>query len=64
MLIFTTFVSQNIIYLQDFMVIQWYKSACQSRRHKTRSIDPYVGKIPWSRKWQLTLVFLPGKSHG
>ena len=23
-----------------------------------------VGKIPWSRKWQPTPVFLPGKSHG
>ena len=23
-----------------------------------------VGKIPWRRKWQLTLVFSPGKSHG
>ena len=23
-----------------------------------------VGKIPWRRKWQLTPVFLPGKSHG
>ena len=22
------------------------------------------GKIPWSRKWQPTAVFLPGKSHG
>ena len=21
-------------------------------------------KIPWRRKWQPTLVFLPGKSHG
>ena len=26
--------------------------------------DPWVGKIPWSRKWQTTPVFLPGKSHG
>ena len=25
---------------------------------------PWVGKIPWSRKWQLTPVFLPGKFHG
>ena len=25
--------------------------------------DPWVGKIPWSRKWQPTPVFLPGKSH-
>ena len=23
-----------------------------------------VRKIPWRRKWQPTLVFLPGKSHG
>ena len=23
-----------------------------------------VGKIPWSRKWQPTSVFLPGKFHG
>ena len=26
--------------------------------------SPWVGKIPWRRKWQPTLVFLPGKSHG
>ena len=26
-------------------------------------LDPCVGKIPWSRKWQLTPVFLPGKFH-
>ena len=26
--------------------------------------DPWVGKIPWKRKWQPTPVILPGKSHG
>ena len=26
--------------------------------------DPWVGKIPWRRKWQPTLVLLPGESHG
>ena len=26
--------------------------------------DPLVGKIPWSRAWQPTPVFLPGDSHG
>ena len=26
--------------------------------------DPWVGKIPWRREWQLTPVFLPGESHG
>ena len=26
--------------------------------------DPWVGKIPWRRKWQPHPVLLPGKSHG
>ena len=26
--------------------------------------DPWVGKIPWRRRWLPTPVFLPGKSHG
>ena len=26
--------------------------------------DPWVGKIPWRKKWQRSPVFLPGKSHG
>ncbi|RJF55595.1 hypothetical protein D4Z76_09300 [Campylobacter coli] len=26
--------------------------------------DPWVGKIPWRRKWQLAPVYLPGESHG
>ena len=25
--------------------------------------DPWVGKIPWRRKWQPTPVFLPGESR-
>ena len=31
------------------------------KRHR---FDPWVWKIPWSRKWQLTPVFLPGKFDG
>ena len=38
--------------------------SCQHRNHKTRGFDPWVGKIPWRRKWQPTPVFMPGKSHG
>ena len=33
------------------------ESTCQCRRHR---LDPWVRKIPWRRKWQPTLVFLPG----
>ena len=37
------------------------ESTCQCRRYK---FYPWVGKIPWRRKWQPTPVSLPGKSHG
>ena len=26
--------------------------------------NPWVGKVPWRRKWRLTPVVLPGESHG
>ena len=34
---------------------------CQYRRC---AFDPWVGKIPWRRKWQPASVFLPGEFHG
>ena len=37
------------------------ESGCQCRR---LVFDPWVDKIPWRSKWQLTLVFLSGESHG
>ena len=52
----------NISYSMDFpggSAVK--KSACQCRRH---GFSPWVGKIPWRRKWQPTPVFLPGESHG
>ena len=27
-------------------------------------LNPWVGKIPWRRKWQPTPVFLPEEFHG
>ena len=33
-------------------------------RCKRQGFYPWVGKIPWRRAWQPTLVFLPGESHG
>ena len=30
----------------------------QCRRHKRHRFDPWIGKIPWRRKWQPTPVFL------
>ena len=36
--------------------------ACQCRRRKRRGFNPWVGKMPWRRKWQPTPGFLPGES--
>ena len=36
--------------------------ACQCKRLKRHMFDPWVGKIPWRRAWQPTLVFLPEES--
>ena len=36
----------------------------QCRRHRRCMFNPWVRRISWRRKWQPTLVFLPGKSHG
>ena len=40
------------------------ESSCRCRRCKTHSFEPWVGKGLWSRKWQLTSLFWPGKSQG
>ena len=37
------------------------ESACNAIKP---GFNPWTGKIPWRRKWQPTLVFLPGKFHG
>ena len=46
-------------------IFPWWHSSgesiCQCRRH---GFNPWVGKLPWRKKWQPTPVFLPGKSYG
>ena len=37
--------------------LDYKESACQCSRYE---FNPWVGKIPWRRKWQPTPVFLPG----
>ena len=33
-------------------------------KHKRHWFNPRVRKMPWRRRWQPTLIFLPGKSLG
>ena len=70
-------VKESGIYLYKYSIylyILWHtgflggsvvnECACQCRRHKRLGSDPWLGKIPWRKKWQPTPVLLPGKSHG
>ena len=42
---------------------RWHSGKESICQHRRRRFDPWVRKIPWSRKWQPTPVFLPEKSH-
>ena len=37
---------------------------CKCTIHSRLRLDSWVGKIPWSRKWQTTPAFLSGESYG
>ena len=48
----------------NFRWLSGKEFTCQFWRHRRRVFDPWVGKIPWRRKWQTNAIFLPGKFHG
>ena len=54
----------------DFPIGYWSvgasskEPACWCRSRERHRFDPWVGKIPWRRKWQPTPVFLLGETHG
>ena len=41
--------------------LRWQSVCLQCGRPR---FDPWVGKMPWRKKWQPTLVLLPGNFHG
>ena len=43
---------------------RWCSGKESTFQRKRRRFDPWVRKIHWRRKWQLTPVFPPGKSYG
>ena len=45
-------------------VAQWQRIYLQCRRCRRRGFNPWVGKIPWRKKWQPSPVFFLGESHG
>ena len=66
----TTTASSSALKADTFPISSWAsqvvlveKFACQCKRQKRCGFDPLVEKIPYSREWQPTPVFLPGKIH-
>ena len=50
-----------MLFSNTLNIPRWHsgkESACQYRRHKRLGFEPWVGKIPRRREWQLTPVFL------
>ena len=47
-----------------FQVVLVVKNPWLMQTRRGCGFDPWVGKIPWRRKWKPTPVFLPGESHG
>ena len=50
--------------IQGFPASAGKEPACRGRRRERHGFDRSVGKVPWSRKWLPTPVFLPGNSMG
>ena len=65
-LVYVCILSEVSKLTNEYGLPRWHsgkESACQCRRCKRCEFNPWIGKIPWRRKWQSTPVFLFGKSH-
>ena len=49
---------------QIALVVKNLSANARDIRGKRHGFNPWVGKIPWRKAWQLTLVFLPEESPG
>ena len=48
---------------RTFQVALVVKNLPANAEHIETQVDPWVGKIPWRRKWQLIPAWLPGEFH-
>ena len=49
------------------VLFRWFsgkESTCQRKRFRRLEFDPWIGKIPWRRKWQPIPIFVSGGFHG
>ena len=53
----------NVYFLKLKIWFSGKESSCQCRRWRRWGFNLWVGKIPWSMKWQLALIYWPEKFH-
>ena len=63
---FSKLVGYHLLFTFFWFFMLAYEASLVAQRVKRLPArrDPWFGKIPWRRKWQPTLVLLPGKSRG
>ena len=44
--------------------LPWWLSGKEFAGQCRCGFDPWIGKIPWRRRWKPTPIFFPVKSHG
>ena len=54
----------NNIIPRGSLMTPWIKNSPEMQETQKIQVQSLGQKIPWSRKWQPTLVFLPEKAHG
>ena len=54
----------SFLYLAGDGLPWWLRGLSVCPQCGRPGFDPWIGKIPWRRKWQPTSVFLPGESQG
>ena len=70
----TTSMEMNLIKLRELVTDResWHAAVRAAARESDTAeqlnnnnprFNPWVGKTPWSRKWQPTTVFMPEKFH-
>ena len=53
----------TVHFMRSYVVPWWLNGRNICLQCGRLGFDPWVGKIPWRRKWQPTPVLLPRKSH-
>ena len=55
---------QRSLSYKELDMTEWLSTVQTMQETWVHRFNPWVRKIPWRRKWQPTLVFLPGESQG